>query len=225
MGRSISNVPFGKLSLAARVEAVEEYVLDNKEILFFNGLCGFFKCGPKMMYEVVEKAGFCLLPKSYHSANKVLKIYRSGERDVGAIAEELGFSRKAVYHHIQKLSEDLFIEVERKGDIKRKKVDEAYRSGCRTCVEIGERMGMKRGDVWYHKNKLGLPQEKKGRPIGSKGKTVNKERNNLILSGDYGVVEIAEMENVSRQAVCQYIIYCGLRERYREARIGKGFKV
>lgn len=221
MGKE-TDMYFRKLSLSERVKVVKEYVLSN-DVVLMKDLYGHFGCQYYEMGDVIDRAGFCLLPRSWHTGNRVLKSYRSEEGCVKMIAEKLGVSKAVVYDYIRKLSGESFIE--REVDIKSRKVNEAYKSGLRTCAEIGKVVGMTTESVWYYKKKLGLPSEKVGRPIDSKWKVVNKERNDLILSGDYSVVEIARREKVSRQAICDYIIRKGLKGDYVSARERKGFKV
>ncbi len=220
MKKSINDVPFRKLPLEARIEVVKKYVLENKGGVLLSSLCDFFKCRYYDMRNVIDEAGFCLLPKSYHNVNRVLEVYRSGERDVDVIAKEVCFSRETVYNYMRKLS-----ILKKKGDIIREKVSKAYEEGYRTCAEIGNVIGVSKYNVGYHKNKLGLPTEKKGRPIVSKRKTTKKERNDLVLSGDCSVAEIAEEEGVTRSAICAYINRNDLMKGYIKARVNKGFRV
>ena len=98
----------------------------------------------------------------------------------------------------------------------------AYRDGYRMTQEVGKVAGLSSKYAWALMKKLGLERVGVGRPAGTGG---IKKRDNLVLSGDDSVIGVSEKEGVSRSAICGYINRRGLREKYREARLGKGFRV
>jgi len=219
MEKSVENVPFRDLSLEERVKVVKEYVLSREKVLM-QDLYNYFGCSHETMGEVVCEAGFCLLPRSWHSANKVLRAYRDVGRDYEKLCEKTGLGYRSVFRYLEELG---ILDKEKKN--KEDKVLRAYKEGYRTCSEIAEVAGISPKKVFYCKKKLGLPSEKKGRPMGSKGKSVNRRRNGLVLSGEHSIIEIAKIEGVTKQEISEYIIRHDLREDYRRARIEGGHKV
>jgi len=177
-------------------EKIKNYILNNKEVSQ-QLLIKHLKSNYAAVKKSLEDMRICLLPKSWHTENKVLKAYNSG-LSTKEIGEELNLAREYVRSVLSKLSE--CYQNRRNIEIySKEEVLESYNRGNHTLKELATDLNVSKSAASRLKIKFGLPPERKG--LKKKDYPIRDR----ILRLGYSQPMVAEIEGVTRSAIYEYL--------------------
>ncbi|OGJ15546.1 hypothetical protein A3K73_05145 [Candidatus Pacearchaeota archaeon RBG_13_36_9] len=180
-------------------DRIKNYILNNKEVPQ-QLLIKHLKSNYSAVKKSLEDAGICLLPKSWHTKNKVLKAYNLG-LSYEEIGEKLGMGKVYVNQILNRLGKhcrtrtglELYSE---------EKVLESYNRGNHTFRELADDLNISKHMVKKLKIKYGLPLFGMGRRKGRKKICLLRDR---LLKLGYSQTMVAEIEGVTRFAIYEYL--------------------
>jgi hypothetical protein len=169
---------------------IKDYLFSHNEVRM-GDLVEYTGYSYSIVKDCLDKAGICLMPKRWHTENKILQEFNHGF-GIEEIGKNLSLDSQYVFSILADLGKIPRYHLERK-------FLAAYEQGHHTCRALGSYLGISESKAYSLKKKFGLPPEKTGPRSGSY--TI---RNSLLRQGLFQS-EVGRAEGLSRVTICEYL--------------------